>query len=257
MSDNIQNMDVKRLRNEVQLLRDELAIMQRKYEDILYNLDDDNFSSKLLKEKDNMKTEIKVTAEGIQSVVSKNISAKFEKNVMPTKDNTTNAQKGMLCEYKDELYYYNDISETWKPYPNSDRITSQFLQTAYGFDLMGDVYLSGDAIISGTIDANRIDVDHLKVKRLCSEHPNENFYAKITSSVGDFGIYASKADSDATPKNDKCAWGLYVNDVVTGYVDFYVFGDNFMGHIPYQKKTIAKGTWEFEGDVYGVEARFG
>ena len=35
MSDNIQNMDVKRLRNEVQLLRDELAIMQRKYEDIL------------------------------------------------------------------------------------------------------------------------------------------------------------------------------------------------------------------------------
>ena len=69
MSDNIQNMDVKRLRNEVQLLRDELAIMQRKYEDILYNLDDDNFSSKLLKEKDNMKTQIEITAEGIKTTV--------------------------------------------------------------------------------------------------------------------------------------------------------------------------------------------
>ena len=53
MSDNnVNQMDIKKLRNEVQLLRDELAIMQRKYEDILYNLDDDNFSSQLKKEKD-------------------------------------------------------------------------------------------------------------------------------------------------------------------------------------------------------------
>ena len=71
MSDNIQNMDFKKLRNEVQLLRDELAIMKRKYEDILYNLDDDNFSSTFLKEKDKMKPEISVTAEGIKTKVSK------------------------------------------------------------------------------------------------------------------------------------------------------------------------------------------
>lgn len=39
MSDkNINQMDFKELRNEVQMLRDELAIMQRKYEDILNNL---------------------------------------------------------------------------------------------------------------------------------------------------------------------------------------------------------------------------
>lgn len=39
MSDkNINQMDFKELRNEVQTLRDELAIMQRKYEDILNNL---------------------------------------------------------------------------------------------------------------------------------------------------------------------------------------------------------------------------
>ena len=49
----INQMDFKELRNEVQMLRDELAIMQRKYEDILYNLDDENFSGVLLKEKDN------------------------------------------------------------------------------------------------------------------------------------------------------------------------------------------------------------
>jgi hypothetical protein len=66
MSDyNINKMDFKQLRNEVQLLRDELAIMQRKYEDILYNLDDDNFSGQFLKEKANMKTSIEQTEESI------------------------------------------------------------------------------------------------------------------------------------------------------------------------------------------------
>ena len=50
MSDNINNMNDKQLRNEVQLLRDELAIMKRKFEDIIYNLDTDNFSSRFVKE---------------------------------------------------------------------------------------------------------------------------------------------------------------------------------------------------------------
>ncbi len=77
MSDtnDINKMDYKQLRKEVQLLRDELAIMQRKYEDILYNLDDDNFSGRFLKEKDNMKTSIEITAEGIKTKVS---NADFE-----------------------------------------------------------------------------------------------------------------------------------------------------------------------------------
>lgn len=41
----IQKMDFKQLRSEVQYLRDELAMMKRHYEDLLYNLDDDNISS--------------------------------------------------------------------------------------------------------------------------------------------------------------------------------------------------------------------
>lgn len=69
MSD-LNQMEVKQLRNEVQLLRDELAIFKRKYEDIIYNLDDDNFSSTLLREKEGMKTSIEVNAEGIKTKVS-------------------------------------------------------------------------------------------------------------------------------------------------------------------------------------------
>jgi hypothetical protein len=64
MSD-IDKMNFNQLRNEVQLLRDELAIFKRKYEDIIYNLDNDNFSSQLIKEKEGMKTSIEQTEESI------------------------------------------------------------------------------------------------------------------------------------------------------------------------------------------------
>lgn len=63
--------EVKKLRNEVQLLRDELAIMKRKYEDIIYNLDTGNFSSRFVKEQGDMRTAVEVTAEGIKTKVSK------------------------------------------------------------------------------------------------------------------------------------------------------------------------------------------
>ena len=71
MSNDISKMDFKQLRNEVQLLRDELAIMKRKYEDIIYNLDTDNFSSRFVKEQGDMRTAVEITAEGIKTKVSK------------------------------------------------------------------------------------------------------------------------------------------------------------------------------------------
>lgn len=64
MSD-LTTMDVKRLRNEVQDLRDELALMKRKFEDILYNLDTDNFSPRVVKQGNDMYTKIEQNAEGI------------------------------------------------------------------------------------------------------------------------------------------------------------------------------------------------
>ena len=65
------SIELKRLRNEIQLLRDELALMKRKYEDIIYNLDTDNFSSRFTKEQGDMRAAIEFTAEGIKSKVSK------------------------------------------------------------------------------------------------------------------------------------------------------------------------------------------
>ena len=93
MSDNINAMNFKQLKNEVQSLRDELAIMKRKYEDIIYNLDDDNFSSRFVKEKGDMRTAIEINAEGIKTKVS---NEEFESQMEQTaKKIETNKQQVM------------------------------------------------------------------------------------------------------------------------------------------------------------------
>lgn len=72
MSDmEISKMNFKQLRNEVQELRDELARFKRAYNDTIENLDDSNLSEYLIKEKEGMKTEIEVSADGIKALVAK------------------------------------------------------------------------------------------------------------------------------------------------------------------------------------------
>lgn len=72
MSDmEISKMNFKQLRNEVQELRDELARFKRAYNDTIENLDDSNLSEYLIKEKEGMKTEIEVSADGIKALVVK------------------------------------------------------------------------------------------------------------------------------------------------------------------------------------------
>ena len=72
MSDmEISKMNFKQLRNEVQELRDELARFRRAYNDTIENLDDSNLSEYLIKEKEGMKTEIEVSADGIAALVAK------------------------------------------------------------------------------------------------------------------------------------------------------------------------------------------
>lgn len=193
MSDNINNMDFKQLRNEVQLLRDELAIMKRKYEDIIYNLDTDNFSSRFVKEQGNMRTAIEINAEGIKTKVSKE---DLESSITQTAESITSiVSKGanldkaeeissieeatntdaiyVIKEYatnengdtvvKSETYYYfNDFSKSWEEL-SGDSIYTVFEQTDEGFALKGNVLIDGNAVItkdltlSGTVTWDMIN----------------------------------------------------------------------------------------------------
>lgn len=286
MSDNINNMNFKQLRNEVQLLRDELAIFKRKYEDIIYNLDTDNFSSRFVKEQGNMRTAIEVTAEGIKtkvsneefqsaitqtaeqiksevsalsstdsdlytmidqtsseirSVVSKNISAKFISYSFPTHSNTSDEEKGMLCEYDGTLYYYNDITWIWDKYPYADGIKSQFLQTTSGFELTGDVYISGDAIVGGTITGAAL------------ENAEGTHRLEMAESIGtDYGTFLLYNQY----YGDVPYFSIY--DDTYGKITLFAAGEEFLKAYSSGGMTVIPyGYWDFSSCDHNIVAKFG
>lgn len=175
MSDTpIEKMDFKQLRNEVQLLRDEIAIFMRKYEDMIYNLDNDNFSGRIVKEKDDMKAELKITAEEISSRVSngefesyksqtaEEISSKVDNDTFTSAiSQTADKISSIICEridtsqavkvsstayfkdkskiyaIDDKFYRYDTISNNWRLVKDGETVNSIFEQTADGFTLDG------------------------------------------------------------------------------------------------------------------------
>lgn len=176
----ISKMNDKQLRNAVQMLYDELAIFKRKYEDAIYNLDSDNLGKSFTIEQNNMKAQIKVTADAIktmvsdtdlqsalanystitqtanaiQTVVSK--GASLEDAIPVTSlDYATDKNAVYVIRSTDALgnitgekyYYYNDLLNQWEIL-SGDSIYTVFNQTASGFELKGNVLIDGNTVIT-------------------------------------------------------------------------------------------------------------
>lgn len=65
----IEQMDFKELRKTVQELSDTIAVMKRKYEDILYNIDESNFSGAYQVIVENQRAEVKIDKAMISAIV--------------------------------------------------------------------------------------------------------------------------------------------------------------------------------------------
>jgi hypothetical protein len=98
------------------------------------------------------------TATSITSVVSKFISSCFERDEMPTSQNTTVEQQKQLCLYNDNFYSYNSISKKWELYDLKNGEHSYFKQTSDGFMFKGNVNIKGILIVNPKIKANKLVV---------------------------------------------------------------------------------------------------
>lgn len=164
MSDkDINQMDFKELRNEVQLLRDELAIMQRKYEDLFYNLDTENFSGKFLK--------------GINSKVS---SAEVESMISQTESEINTKISGVNGAVSSVIQTVASLSSRVS---NAEGVTSEFLQTAYGFTLDGDsVTFTGIFYLTDNNKVKAFSIHHDESQG----HPLILMQARIPDTNGDY-----------------------------------------------------------------------
>lgn len=185
------------------------------------------------------------TAEAIETIVGKELTEYFEATAMPTANNTNDEQKAILCKYNDKLYYFNQITQTWREY--SGNVESAFTQTADGFELNGCVSVSGDLITSGTITG--VDIAGA---RFWGNY-GKNKYFKVVSGLGDIGLFEHDADENATAVNKDCMWGI-VSSTQTGRTfHMYSYGNRIMGYNDSQKKTYPMGTWDFSScNVIGL-----
>ena len=176
----INKMDFKQLRNEVQELRDELALFKRKYQDAIYNLDSSNFGRSFTLEQNGLKAQIKIaadavktmvsdtdlqselekystlvqTAEAIQAVVSKSANLS-DAEVITSLDQATDVGRIYVIQSKEadgtvigeKYYYFNDITNSWELL-SGESIHTVFSQTAEGFSLKGNVLIDGDTVIT-------------------------------------------------------------------------------------------------------------
>lgn len=179
--ENISKMKFKELRDEVQLLRDELAIFKRKYEDAIYNLDGDNLGKSFTITQNNLKAQIKITADALKSVVTKkdletelikystieqtadSISSYVQRQmnlktaeVIPNIAYATDTSKIYKIQTYNSVgntvigetyYYYNSISKDWEEL-SGDSVYTMFEQTDEGFKLRGNTVIDGTTTIT-------------------------------------------------------------------------------------------------------------
>lgn len=163
---------------------------------------------------------------------------------------------------EETYYYYNDLSKTWQEF-SGETIYTVFNQTPEGFELKGNVKIDGsivavenisaDSITSGTIDAERIDTEELACTKLYSKGYKDGYFAKVASNTGDLGLYSSNNIVDDvawldSPESPHCVWGVLRSDPVTGVVNFYTCGENYMGFRPSDSTMFVKGIWNFASE---------
>lgn len=149
----IQKMDFKQLRNAVQVLTDEIAILKRKYEDAIYNLDSDNFSKGFTIEQNNMKAQVKVTAEAIKTMVSYN-------------------------DLENTLSEYSTIEQTAQTITST--VTGEYVETLIGDTYVTNAFLQSE--IKQSADSIMMTVEETYEDRVTGL---ENFKTSVFTQTAD------------------------------------------------------------------------
>ncbi len=100
-------------------------------------------------------SEVVQTASSISSTVTKIYGEAAISDTEPT--NTGDFNKEKMYLYNGTFYYYNDVLKEWVA-ADSKSVFSQILQTKDGVFVLGNVKVSGNQIVEGTITGTEIEL---------------------------------------------------------------------------------------------------
>lgn len=135
-------------------------------------------------------------------------------------------------------YIYVDKNGEELPLSQAD-IAGIFISTLN--DGSSEIKLKADKILFGE-NSSVDNAGNLKISRLWDSQSYENYYAKMYSSYGDFGIYEKSANDTDNPLSENCVWGVYN---ALDAVSFYCYGEKYIEYNRNSKKVYPKGVWDF------------
>lgn len=189
----INKMNFRQLRDEVQLLRDELAVFKRKYEDTVYNLDSDNFGKSFTVEQNNMKAQIKIAADAVKSMVSDtDLQLELEKysTIEQTAEKIELAVVRIDNSTDEKLKEYSTLTQTAEAITGT--VTKDFVST-----LIGDAYVT-DAKLTSKISQSADEI-YLSVSRKYETIENaETIYEELDDYISDVSLNADKLSTRVT-----------------------------------------------------------
>ena len=191
MSDlNIARMDFKQLRSEVQQLRDELAVLKRRYEDAIYNLDSDNFSKSFTVEQNSLRAQVSVTAEAIKTMVSDtDLQSELEKysTIEQTAEQIESAVVRAADSTDEKLKEYSTITQTAEAI--TETVTKEYI-----IGMTDDIYVT-NALLSAEISQSAEEI-RLSVSQKYETKDNAaDTYGELRGSISDVSLTASGISS--------------------------------------------------------------
>ena len=191
--ENISKMNFKKLRSEVQLLRDELAIFKRKYEDAIYNLDSDNLGKSFTIEQNNMKAQIKVTAEAIKTMVSDtDLQLELEKysTIEQTAQQIELAVIRVDASTDNKLKEYSTITQTAEAITGT--VTKEYVNL-----LIGDTYVT-NAELSSEISQSADEIYLSVSQEYETKSDAADAYDDLDSYISSVSVKASNISTRVT-----------------------------------------------------------
>lgn len=232
MSDtDISRMDFKQLRNEVQNLRDELAIFKRKYEDVIYNLDYDNFGKNFVAEQKGMKAQLKITSDAIVASVSRDELAgtlsQYSTIAMTADAITSTVSKNYVTNLIDDTYETKDNAD--KKYST---LNSSITQNAGNISVVASqIDTVGDNV---TELESKIEVNTGKISAIVSGTYTsdllDNYFTGITIDPNGIKLQHNNASSTYNQEGlyfydsseQKEGWAIAPDATYGGVFDYYV-----------------------------------
>lgn len=192
----INKMNDKQLRNAVQMLYDEFAMFKRQYEDEIHNLDSDNLGKSFTIEQNNMKAQVRITADAIKTMVSD-------------------------TDLKEELKQYSTIEQTAKSITTT--VTAEYIDT-----LIGNNYVTNATVMSQIQQASDNIVISVSEKYKTIEDADAD-YSNLNKRLNNTDESISDVKASLSVNKDEISAivsGNYTEDMLKSYLTGIIISPN-------------------------------